>query len=167
MAGGYRSRFPELAVAPAENLHLTLAFLGELDEDGVASARAATSAAAALAGRGGAQRGARRERSRAGSVERVVWLGVGFGEDRLVAAHDLLGAELAARGLPLEGRRYRPHLTVARVRRGLPVERAEELRGWLATAPELPALEVDSLVLYQSILRRPASRHVEIASALL
>src|SRR5207245_1031076 len=34
-----RERFRDLSVTPPENLHLTLAFLGELDESGVEAAR--------------------------------------------------------------------------------------------------------------------------------
>ena len=42
-----RELFPELAVSPASNLHLTLAFLGETSDDAVAAAGAAVRHAAA------------------------------------------------------------------------------------------------------------------------
>ncbi|MFY9613802.1 MAG: 2'-5' RNA ligase family protein, partial [Candidatus Dormiibacterota bacterium] len=45
-----RERFPELSVTPAGNLHLTLAFLGELDPGQVEAASAAVEATAAGSG---------------------------------------------------------------------------------------------------------------------
>ncbi|MEA2646898.1 MAG: 2,3-cyclic 3-phosphodiesterase, partial [Chloroflexota bacterium] len=160
-----RTRFPELSVGPAENLHLTLAFLGELDDAAVGAAGDAVKGAAPALGDSwrltwGAP-GVFPDWGR----PRVVWLGVDAGVQRLVEVHGALAGELRARGLPAEERPYRPHLTLGRVRGRLAKERAAELRDWLATVPQVPALEADSLVLYQSLLGRPAARHVEVLRA--
>lgn len=98
-----RSAFPDLSWIPTERWHLTLAFYGEVADRGIPSierrvARAARGVAAldlrfAGAGRFG---------------DRVLWVGVHGERDRLVS--------LAGR-LATDGRPYRPHLTLARVRR--------------------------------------------------
>jgi 2'-5' RNA ligase len=158
-----RERFPELSVTPAQNLHLTLSFLGELDDGQVGVATAATEAAAPEAGPGwelgwgepGAFPGTRRPR--------VLWLGAGVGADRLGEVHGALVGELAARGLPIDEKPYRPHLTLARVRRPpLPAVRATEVWEWLQAMPAVPSLRVDSLVLFQSTLGKPAAVHTPI-----
>jgi 2'-5' RNA ligase len=164
--GRTRERFPELSVTPASNLHLTLAFLGELDAGQVEAASAAVEATAAGAGspwelgwgEPGAFPGARRPR--------VLWLGPGAGSERLVAAQEVLAGELQGRGLPVDPKPYRPHLTLARVRKPpLGRERAAEVGEWLASMPSLPALAVDSVVLYQSRLGKPAAVHTPITTA--
>ena len=155
-----RERFPELSVTPAQNLHLTLSFLGELDENEVAVATAAIETAAPRAGEGwelgwgepGAFPNPRQPR--------VLWLGVGAGADRLGEVHGALMGELAARGLPIDDKPYRPHLTLARVRRPpLPADRATEVWEWLQAMPAVPSLKVDSLVLFKSTLGKPAAVH--------
>lgn len=47
---------------------------------------------------------------------RTVWIGMAEGSDEMVALHDRIEAELAPLGYRPEGRRFRPHLTIGRVR---------------------------------------------------
>jgi 2'-5' RNA ligase len=47
---------------------------------------------------------------------RTVWIGTGEGTDQMVELHDRIEAELAKLGYRPEGRRFRPHLTIGRVR---------------------------------------------------
>jgi 2'-5' RNA ligase len=146
-----RERFPELAVTPAGNLHLTLAFLGEIGEGAVEAAGVAVHAAAAE------RQGWTIHWSGAGAFPsaarpRVLWMGVEGGE-ALVDTHRALSAVLVASGLPVEDRPYRPHLTLARVRRqGLDRERRAELVAHLETLPQVRPSRVVSVVLYQSRL---------------
>ncbi|MFX1474845.1 MAG: RNA 2',3'-cyclic phosphodiesterase [Promethearchaeota archaeon] len=49
---------------------------------------------------------------------RVVWVGVTKGADECIRLQQLIGQHLRERRFPVEGRKYSPHLTVARVRRG-------------------------------------------------
>lgn len=161
------ARFRELTVVPPQNLHLTLAFLGELDDASVERAR---ETAAAAAGRvGGAwtvdwgTAGAFPSLARA----RVLWLGL---EDPApaVRAQAVLADCLRAAGLPIEDRRYQPHLTLARLRSDLSHERADELKEALAVVPRLPASMAASLVLYRSRLGRGRpSVYEELQVALL
>jgi 2'-5' RNA ligase len=161
-----RELFPELGVTSPANLHLTLAFLGELDADAVVAAGAAVREAAA------GRHGWTMQWSSAGvfpsaSRPRVLWMGVDGG-DGLVGAHTALSLGLAASGLPVEERLYRPHLTLARVRRqGLGRERRAELAAHLATLPVVHPSRVVSLVLYQSRLGGGPAVHVPLVTAAL
>ncbi len=49
---------------------------------------------------------------------RVVWVGVTKGADNCIQLQKLLGQRLREQRFPVEVRRYSPHLTVARARRG-------------------------------------------------
>jgi 2'-5' RNA ligase len=103
-AAPVRAACPELRWIPTERWHLTLAFYGEVADGDVARIERrgvrATKGAAGLdlhfAGAG--QFG-----------DRVLWVGV---------QGDREGLRALAGGLATDGRPYRPHLTVARARRG-------------------------------------------------
>lgn len=157
-----RAECPELSVSPAGNLHITLAFLGELDPIAV---EAASSAVLGAANR---LQTADRWQLRWGGVgvfpsparARVFWLGVDDTGGRLAAAHQALSDELRRLGLPLEERSFRPHLTLARMgKRGALRGRIGELVERMGTVPAVPTSWVRSLILYQSILGRPAAVH--------
>lgn len=95
-----------------ENLHVTVRFLGECPPGGVpdilgAMERAAAHTAPFTLGLGPA---GYFERGR----EAVVWLDLRGDRRTLIGLHDRLEMELAAAGFPEEGRRYAPHLTLAR-----------------------------------------------------
>ena len=114
----------------AEDLHVTLAFFGELDRS------QANDLAQALS------------EIEASAIEvRLAGLGV-FGADRpraLVALAQkspaLLSLEATHRsicsrlGIPLETRRYTPHVTLARLRR----THADDVAAWLSQQPVFPA----------------------------
>jgi 2'-5' RNA ligase len=161
-----RDDFDELVVSPAANLHLTLAFLGEIDDEAAARAGDAVRAASARIEDGGwmlgwGAPGVFPSRSR----PRVLWLGVDGHDERLSRAHSVLGEELRARELPVEERTFRPHLTLARVRRPPSRERLDAILARLRSAPSPPPVAVRSLVLYRSRLGRPAAVHEVIAEA--
>lgn len=109
-----RESVPELAWVPAERLHVTLKFLGEIPEDRLpALVEAATAAVRAVAshdvsfeGVGGFPNLRR---------PRVVWLGMDASPSlaRLAGNLDGVGALV---GVPLESRPFRPHVTLARAK---------------------------------------------------
>ncbi len=97
------------------NIHVTLKFLGEMGESGVervgrALERAAAPHAPFTAGVGGfgvfPPKG----------PPRVLWAGVAEGAEALVSLQGAVERALAALGFPREGRPYRPHCTLGRVR---------------------------------------------------
>jgi len=106
-------------------LHLTLKFLGEQPEEIVARLQPALEAVAsrhrlltmALGGLGAFPNFRR---------ARVVWLGVGQ-DPRLELLHHDVEVECEKLGFEVEGRPFRPHLTLARVRQPLAAERARVL----------------------------------------
>lgn len=103
-------------------LHLTLKFLGDVATLELAEICAAAAAAVVAAAPFDFRvRGC----GAFPSIDkpRTIWLGVDQGADELVQLHDLLEAGLAPLGFRREQRRFRPHLTLGRVRNsptGLP-----------------------------------------------
>jgi 2'-5' RNA ligase len=159
-----RSRFRELTVPPPRNLHLTLAFLGEIDAAATARAAAALAMTATAAAKswtvGWGNAGAFPSDARA----RVLWLGLAEPE-LTIGIQRLLAAELGAGNLPVDDRPFRPHLTLARLRRDLSRERAEEVRKALAAMAPPPDSKVTSLVLYRSRLGRGPAVYEELSRA--
>lgn len=97
------------------NIHLTLKFLGEIGERGAERVGRALEGAAAPHApftAGAAGFGVFPPKG----PPRVVWAGVGEGAEALVSLHGSVERALAALGFPREGRPFRPHLTVGRVR---------------------------------------------------
>jgi RNA 2',3'-cyclic 3'-phosphodiesterase len=105
-----------------ENLHVTLLFLGEVDErevhrvcrmvaDGVREQPAFPMTIETV----GCFPNVRRPR--------VLWAGVGEGAQPLCAIHDALEEPLTELGYRREERRYAPHITLGRVKSDRPTER--------------------------------------------
>jgi len=98
-----------------ENLHLTLKFLGEVEEsrlDAVrGSARDIAAGTPAMAMRYRGIGCFPHERA-----PRVVWVGTAFAPDAIGTLAARLETELAARGFPTENRPFRGHVTLGRVR---------------------------------------------------
>jgi len=105
-------------VAP-QNLHLTLKFLGDVDTGKIHHVCQAVEQAVADAApfdfevRGaGAFPDTRRPRT--------VWLGIGQGSHQIIALNERIEPPLKKLGFPKEARRFQPHLTIGRIRRGGP-----------------------------------------------
>ena len=145
----------------AEQVHLTLRFAGELAPEPEGAFRAALADAAAgaagpfrLTVRGVGAFPRRRD-------PRIVWAGVEPSED-LTALHDRVQAAAVAAGLEAEDRRFRPHVTLARLRR--PEPRA--VGAWLDEHAELreEPFTVEELTLFASELRRSGAVHRVVAT---
>jgi 2'-5' RNA ligase len=108
-------------VEPA-NLHVTLLFLGEVDERDVVDLCRAVSTCCSSRG------GFRLAIERVGCFPnprrpRVVWVGAGSGAQDVVALHDALEPPLLDLGCyRREDRPYKPHITLGRVRGDRPTE---------------------------------------------
>lgn len=144
-----------------ENLHVTMRFLGEVDDDRARSmiewAHGPLSHDAFELAVGGA--GA----FPPSGAPRVLWIGIGRGADDARAVFDLLEQRVTSLGFEPEGRAYTPHLTLGRVRE---IDRAHgrALREWLAEIPAaLGTQRVTHVTLYRSHLSPHGPRY-EIVS---
>lgn len=120
-----RAEAPEIAWVRGERLHLTLKFLGEvadgrLDEISAAIASVAGQHRELVMTLGGI--GAFPNFRRA----RVVWIGVEQ-EARLELLHHDIELACESLGFEIEGRAFRPHLTLARVKHAPPEDQLRRL----------------------------------------
>lgn len=149
-------------VAP-ENFHLTLKFLGGVDEARVTAVAGALHEAAAphaafdieIVGLGAFPSATR---------PRVLWAGVRAGHDALAALADAVDGALARLGFPREERAFSPHVTLARVREP---RRAPALAGALsaAAAQLFGRVVVREATLMRSQLSPRGARYTPLAAA--
>lgn len=156
---------PELAWTVREKRHLTLKFLGEVADDAPAPLIEAAERVAARHGRvemsiGGI--GAFPNFRRA----RVVWIGVEQ-EPRLELLHHDLEVACEEAGFEVEGRPFRPHITLARVRVPLPVERARALARVARTVRVRTTEHVERITLVESTMAPSGARYRRIHAATL
>lgn len=132
-------------------LHLTLAFLGDVDDAGLDAVRAAARSAATAHAPFDADLRGLGAFPNAGRA-RVAWVGWGAGADAVTALRATLVGELAR---PVDRRPFSPHVTLARARD--PVD----LRAWLAAAPAWasPLWRVGALDVMTSELTREGAIH--------
>ncbi len=147
-----------------ENLHLTLKFLGDVNSREIPDVCRKVQQAAAprqpfplvVRGAGAFPSVAR---------PRTIWLGVKEGSDEITTLTERLESALAELGFGRESRRFHPHLTLGRVRRGGPglaalSENLQALAEW-----EVGRFAVDQLVVFSSQLSRSGPIHEALARA--
>jgi RNA 2',3'-cyclic 3'-phosphodiesterase len=156
---------PSVRWVNVASLHLTLAFLGDLDDERLAAAHEATLAAV--------QQGApfALTLDRLGTfgpphAPRVIWAGVGGEVASLRSIQRALAGELDQRGFPpQEHPDYAPHLTLARVKDRLPPPELTALQQRVNTPLARTATwTVTTLDVMKSELVRPAARYTTLAS---
>ncbi len=159
-----------VAWVPAENLHVTLKFLGQQSDAGLREATLALEDAAGryapfsirLHGVGGFPGMDR---------PRIVWIGVAEGALEARAVQSALDAALEGRGFPRESRPWHPHLTIGRVfdPRRWRADASPALRERIARAAttSFGALSIDRIALMRSDLSRSGARYSEISSVRL
>jgi 2'-5' RNA ligase len=104
-----------------ENLHVSLLFLGEVDE------REIVDVCRIVAETAGQHASFTIRVETAGCFPnprrpRVLWVGVGEGKEALCTIHDDLGTALLDLGFRREERKYSPHITLGRVKSDRPTE---------------------------------------------
>lgn len=145
----------------AENLHVTLKFLGEIGDDTrqlveslvgrLASAEPSFALALGVVGA-----------FPSFSAARVVWVGLAEGAQTVARIAQAIGREGQGRALRHEERAFSPHLTIGRVRssrRRPQLTQALQQAAW--TPPE--PWRVTSLTLYQSALSARGPRYTVLA----
>ncbi len=133
-----------------ENYHFTLKFLGEVDEDLLpslhdAACRAASRAKPFRLTMGGIGGFPNLDRPR------VIYYGIDKGLEELRDLARLIEDECETIGFERESRRFRAHLTLARVKRPAPEEVLDLLRGF-PSLDETAFLDADGFVLMSSRL---------------
>ena len=152
-----RAAEPELAWVRPEKLHLTMKFLGEVTE---ASLPRLASAAESVAVRH------RRFEMTLGGVgafpnfrrARVVWMGV-ESDPRLELLHHDLELACGDAGFEVEGRPFRPHITLARIRTPLPLDRVRQFARVARRVAFAASDEVHALGLLESVLGTSVDRY--------
>jgi len=144
----------------AENVHLTLKFLGDTPQKSVEKLSDAASRSVA----GVTPFTIRLEQTdvfpRHGSP-RVLWIGVNDRDGKLVQLHQRLEAESEKAGFPRESRNFHPHLTLARLRN--PRHAQTLAAAHKATEFEPEEIVVSELVVIRSQLSTEGSKYSTIS----
>jgi 2'-5' RNA ligase len=142
-----------VAWVSAKNLHYTMRFLGDLDEAGLARAKAAMRDAAGLRPRFGATLGGFGAFPSAKRA-RVLWIGMIQGAEPMRLLASALEMALAKHGFESADESFEPHLTVGRVRA------PGDWTGRLLDAPTVEArFQVERMQLVKSELAEGGSRY--------
>ena len=145
-----------VGLGKVEQLHFTLAFLGETDrlDDAAAAAEAVRTLPQFELAVG--SRGAFPNMSR----PRVLWIGATDGAAALTTLAEALAAALRERGFKLEDRPFQPHLTLGRAK----PNGAREARRALEALPKstLARFQVREFALVQSVLGGSGATHTAL-----
>ena len=150
----------------AEQLHLTLKFLGAVPAAGVGLITATLDTIAQQKIANNCLRILLTTKGLGAFPDRrhpqTLWLGIDGETDRLTALASEIEAALEPAGFPRERRPYRPHLTVGRVRseRG----RAELAKALASTPGDAAPWRMDEFVLMQSVLGSNGSTYTPLRS---
>ncbi|HEX4755924.1 MAG TPA: RNA 2',3'-cyclic phosphodiesterase [Candidatus Dormibacteraeota bacterium] len=144
--------------APVQTVHITLHFFGSIDDDSVA--RAVQELQPVFA----AQAPIRLRLRGLGSFPsearpRVLWCGVAGDTNALRDLDQRCAEALAAAGLPVEQRPFRPHCTLGRPRQPWSETARQRWRELAAQQPSTDGFIADVAVLYESVTGRCGARH--------
>lgn len=157
-----RKEFPRLRVGweRTEKLHLTLKFIGDMEEDKVEDLEAAIETVARkidpfklLVHKCGIFPSERKPR--------ILWLGADDDSETAARLNELLENECETIGIKRETRDFRPHLTFARIRE--PHRSQELVEMHLRTEFEPVEFEVAEIVIYESRLQPTGSIYVPVS----
>ncbi|WP_029895991.1 RNA 2',3'-cyclic phosphodiesterase [Desulfohalovibrio reitneri] len=162
LTGRLRKRLPKgapLTFTKPDTWHLTLRFLGDTPEERIEPLKAALAdidwrAFTLRAGGYGAFPGIQRPR--------VLWVGLREGADEARALASAVENASVAAGFEPEERPFRPHLTVARVKKGGRLLNAAELLAEIGRE-SWPGFLVRSFTLFGSELRPEGAVHTPLA----
>jgi RNA 2',3'-cyclic 3'-phosphodiesterase len=158
-----RAEAPELAWTRREQRHLTLKFLGSVEEADLSKLTASADRAAArhspldmTVREIGAFPNFRRAR--------VVWIGVEQ-DARLELLHHDLEQACEQGGFEVEGRPFRPHVTLARIRAPLSVDRLRALARAARSLKMKATVRVECITLFESTLAPSGARYRRVHAA--
>ena len=157
-----REAVPEAAASWSrpENIHLTVKFFGNVDQQRVDVISAAAARVVkefspiqiAVGKTGVFPRPSRPQ---------VLWIGIDDASRALANLHKQLEHEFAREGFPKEDRPFRPHLTIARIRKPYNSDRLAEAH--LGMEFSSVTIELSELVLFRSELSSKGSKYTPIS----
>lgn len=139
---------------PPENMHVTLAFLGEVEESRVPEVEDAMYDAAEALDDGLTLRAQGLGGFPDEAKARVMWAGLTGDVPALIALQARVTQELRSAGFEVDAKRFRPHITLARFRWPQP------LPARLARLQEFGEWRVREMQLVESRLRPTGARYV-------
>lgn len=158
-----RAAVPEAAASWSrpDNIHLTVKFFGNVDQPKIAAISAAAERVIkefspiqiAVGGTGVFPKPNRPQ---------VLWIGIDDSSGRLSQLHERLEDEFAREGFPKEERAFRPHLTIARIRKTHDASRLAQTH--LAMKFSEVELTLNELILFRSELSPKGSKYTAISS---
>jgi 2'-5' RNA ligase len=157
-----RKEMPDAAASwsRVENIHLTLKFFGNVEVKRIEKISAVAERVVKQFSRfqiGVGETGVFPRPSR----PQVLWIGVSDPSGQLSALQEKFENECAAEGFPKEDRAYRPHLTIARLRKP---EDARSLAGaHVKMRFETIEVEIQEVVVFRSELSSKGSRYTPIS----
>jgi RNA 2',3'-cyclic 3'-phosphodiesterase len=157
-----REAVPDVAASwsRVENVHLTLKFFGNVEVERIDAISAAASRAVeefstfpiGIGGTGVFPRPSRPQ---------VLWIGVSDPTGKLSALHEKFEDETGAADFAKEDRAFRPHLTIARIRRPEGARRLADAHLQMDFKPV--ELELQELIVFRSELSPKGSRYTPIS----
>lgn len=159
-------QLPDVRWVDPAGIHLTLAFLGELTDEQVASAMQAADAAShqvtpfELRLKDPGIFGSPRQ-------PRVIWMGIEEVSGNLTRLHDVLNRDLEQRGFEVDARPFSPHLTLARVKQPLNASEQQTLQRLLAgkqSTSASPRQNMRQLSVMKSELLRSGARYTRLGA---
>ncbi|MEN3013986.1 MAG: RNA 2',3'-cyclic phosphodiesterase [Endomicrobiia bacterium] len=143
-----------------ENLHITLKFLGEIDEKQVLTVKnvlkeilqSKESFNISFEGLGVFPKI---------NSPRVIWIGIKEGKDKLKTLADLIESELSKEGFPKETKEFTAHLTIARVKQ---IKRINEIVDYIEKYKNqiFGTNKVTHITFFQSILKPEGPEYIVI-----
>jgi 2'-5' RNA ligase len=147
-----------------ENIHVTVKFFGNVDQSKIKQISAAAARATEhlkpfdilITGAGAFPKP---------SQPRVLWIGTEDPSGQVSVLHSRFEEECAKEGFEKEGRGFRPHLTIARIRKPEGARRLAEVNKELGFEPV--KLVVNELVIFRSELSSSGSKYTALSRHLL
>lgn len=168
VAGRLRGTIDDIKWVAPDNLHWTLHFLGEIEDEEIYQVCRAAEIAA------GAAQAFTMQATGVGAFPsplrpKTLWLGAGQGSEQLQSLHQSLDVQLRPLGFRGETRKYVPHLTLGRTGRGAGAAQMAELSGLLQGLAEFDAglQQVDEVTVYASRLDRDGPEYSVLGRAAL
>jgi len=148
----------------AENLHLTIKFIGDIPKDKLVQIRMIIKEALVdklpfKIGIGGLGMYPNKNNPR------VIWLGVTY-DQTLRDIHHVLNHSLKNAGIEPDKRDYSPHITIARIRQRTQEETRQEIGATLSKfkVDSLGEIKINEIILYQSELTRKGPIYTPLLS---